>query len=104
MVRWICNVKVKDRVPSKELTERLGTDDIMSVRRQNRLQWYGHVLRKEGTDWVKKYTEYEVQGSRPRGRPKRMWTEVVQKDCQARNLNREDAMDGSRWKKPIKIG
>jgi len=53
---------------------------------------------------VKKSMEYEVQGSRPRGRPKRTWKEVVQKDCQARNLNREDAMDRGRWKKLIKIG
>jgi len=30
--------------------------------------------------------------------------EVVQKDCQACNLNREDAVDRSRWKKLIKIG
>jgi len=28
----------------------------------------------------------------------------VQKDCQARNLNREDAMDCGRWKKLIKTG
>ena len=28
MVRWMCNVKVKDRVPSKELRERLRIDDI----------------------------------------------------------------------------
>jgi len=28
----------------------------------------------------------------------------VQKDCQACNLNREDAMDRGRWKKLIKIG
>jgi len=28
----------------------------------------------------------------------------VQKDYQACNLNREDAMDRSRWKKLIKIG
>ena len=48
--------------------------------------------------------EYEVQGSRPRGRPKRTWKEVVQKNCQARNLNREDAMDRGRWKKLIKTG
>jgi len=27
MVRWMCNLKVKDRVPSKELRERLGIDD-----------------------------------------------------------------------------
>ena len=42
---------------------------------------------------MKKCMEYEVEGSRPRGRPKRTWKEVVQKDCQARNLNKEDAMD-----------
>jgi len=48
--------------------------------------------------------EYEVEGARPRGSSKRTWTEVVQKDCQARNLNKEDAMDRGRWKKLIKIG
>jgi len=34
----------------------------------------------------------------------RRHAEVVQKDCQARNLNREDAMDRVRWKTLIKIG
>ena len=38
--------KLKDRVPSKELRERLGIDDIILVLQQNRLQRYGHVLQK----------------------------------------------------------
>jgi len=58
----------------------------------------------EDTDWVKKCMEYEVERSRPRGRAKRTWKEVVQKFCQASNLNKEDAMDRGRWKKLIKIG
>ena len=37
MVRWMCGVKLQDRIPSKELTERLGLDDIISVPQQNRL-------------------------------------------------------------------
>ena len=37
MVRWMCNVKVEDRVPSKELRERLGIDDIVLILQQNRL-------------------------------------------------------------------
>jgi len=45
--------------------------------------------------------DYEVEGARSRGRPKRTWRQVVQKDCQARKLNREDAMDHSRWRKQI---
>ena len=72
MVRWMCNVKVKDRVPSKELRERLGIDYIILILQQNRLRWYWHVLRKEDTDWVKKCMEYEVEGSRPRGRQEDM--------------------------------
>jgi len=101
----VCNVKVKDRVPSKELRERIGIDNIILILQQNRLRWYGHVLRKEDTDWVKKCMEYdEVEGSRPRGRPKRTWREVVQKDCQAHNLNWQDAIARSRRKKLIKIG
>jgi len=40
----------------------------------NRLRWYyGHVLRKEDTDWVKKCMDYEVEGSRP--------SEDMDRDC-----------------------
>jgi len=87
LVRWMCDVKVKDKVPNKELRERLGIDDVVLVLQQNSLRWYGHVLRKEDTDLVKNCMEYEVHGSRPGGRPKRTWRDVVQKDCQARKSN-----------------
>jgi len=59
------------------------------------------VLRKEDNDWVKKCIEYEVEGTTPRGRPKKTWRETVEKDCRARGLNREDAMDCSRWRNQI---
>jgi len=68
----------------------------------NRLRWCGHVSQKEANDWVKKCMEYEVEGARPRGRPKKTWRESVEKDCQARALNREDAMDCIRWMKQIR--
>jgi len=46
--------------------------------------------------------EYEVEGARPRGRPKKTWREIVEKDCQVRGLNREYAMDNIRWMKQIR--
>jgi len=70
IVRWMCDVKVTDKFPSKELTERLRIDYIILILQQNRLRRYGHVLRKEDTDWAKKCMEYEVEGSKPRGRQK----------------------------------
>ena len=72
------------------------------VLQQNRLRWYGHVLRKDDDDWVKKCMEHEVEGSRPRGRPNKTWKEVVREDCQVRKLNKEDAMDSWKWRKVIK--
>jgi len=56
----------------------------------------------QDNDWVKKCMEYEVEGARPRGRPKKTWTEIVEKDCQVHGLNREDAMDRIRWMKQIR--
>ena len=54
--------------------------------------------------WLgEKCTEHEVEGPRPRGRPQRTWREVVVKDCQARKLKKEDAIDHSRWRKLIKF-
>ena len=47
MVRWMCGVKLKDRLPRKELRERLGIDDIALVLQKNRLRWYWHVLQKK---------------------------------------------------------
>jgi len=29
-------------------------------------------------DWVKKHMEYEVEGAKPRGRPKKTWREIVE--------------------------
>ena len=61
MVRWMCDVSVKDKGRSSGLRERLGLDDIISVLQQNRLCWYGNVLQKEDNDWVKKCMEYDVK-------------------------------------------
>jgi len=40
---------------------------------QKRLRWYDHVLIKDESDCLKKCTDYEVKGARPRGRPKKTW-------------------------------
>jgi len=61
------------------------------------------VLQKEDYDWVKKCMECEVEGARPRGRPKQTSREIVEKDCQTHKLNGEDVMDRIRWRNQIKV-
>jgi len=49
----------------------------------------------------KKYIDYEVEGVRPRKRPKKTWNEVTEKDCQTRQICK-DAMDRIKCRKLIK--
>jgi len=42
-----------------------------------------------------------VEDARPRGRPKKTWRQIVEKDCQTYKLNKEDAVDCKRWRKQI---
>ena len=39
MVRWICSVSLKDRIPSKELNSYLGVSSVTDVVRRGRLRW-----------------------------------------------------------------
>ena len=109
----LCHKHLDYHIPQRSLSATLATRPqvsvtflstvICTVLQQNRLRWYGHVLRKDDDDWVKKCMEYEVEGPRPRGRAKRTWREVVREDRQARKLNaEEDAVDRSKWTKMIK--
>ena len=71
VVGWMCGVELEDRLPGGELGERLGVDDVALVLQRSRLRWCGHVLRKDGGDWVRRCVEHEVEGPGPRGRPGR---------------------------------
>jgi len=44
------------------------------------MRWYGYVLRNDKND-LEKCVDYEAEGVKPRGRPKKTWNEVVEKDC-----------------------
>ena len=58
----------------------LSIEKISDVMRCSRLRWVGHVLSKEGNDWVKKSMEMTVEGSRGRRRLKMTWEKVVERE------------------------
>jgi len=98
VVGWMCGVELKDRLPGGELRERLGVDDMALVLQQNRLRWYGHVLRGDDDDWVRRCVGHQVEGPGPGGGPEGTWREVVREGCQARRLSGEDAVDRCGWR------
>ena len=78
MVRWTCNVRLKDHISSDSLLRKLGINNIQTLLRYNRLHWFGHVVRNDGC--INSITEFEVVGQRGRGRPKKTWKDTINND------------------------
>ena len=91
-------VSLREKETNAELRESMGIEKISDVMRCSRLRWMGHMLRKEGNDWVKKSMEMTVEGSRGRGRSKITWEKVAERHMKVRGLVRNDAKDGVKWR------
>ena len=74
MLRWMCNVKLNDKVSSGSILSKRGLQDIETILRTNRLRWFGHVERSAG--WINHVRNLEVQSQQKRpGRPKLTWND-----------------------------
>ena len=74
------NVQVRGLV-----TKHLGRhDSLLTVAKKRKLRWFGHVMRAKGT-LANIILQGTVEGTRKRGRPKRMWKDDV-KDWTGRTM------------------
>jgi len=63
----------------------------------SRLNWFGHVERKDSGDWVEQCMALEIVGTRPRS-PKK----PVKDDMKSFGLSHEDALEKNDWRVRIK--
>jgi len=63
-----------------------------------RLRWYGHLQRKDASDWVSKCRDLEVVGQRCRGRSRKTWMQCVEDDMRRVKLCGDDAQDRVDWR------
>ena len=101
MLRYMAGVTLADRVTSEEVANRCGVKPVLTVVREGRLRWFGHVKRREGEGLLGEVMNLEVPGVRPRGRPKKQWKDNVKEDLREMNLTEADAMDRSCWRAAI---
>ena len=59
--------------------------------RKTRFRWFGHVKRKDENSILRRVNELELEGRRPVGRPKKTWSEVVEKDIRKLNITEDMA-------------
>ena len=101
MLRYMAKIRWGDRVSNEEVFRRCGIESLVTVLSRTRLRWFGHVMRREETHIVRRAMNFEVEGRRPAGRPKKTWKQGVEEDMRRLNINEEMAGDRSQWRRLI---
>ena len=97
-VREMCGVQLKDRKISTDLMFMLGLMEAMDqLAMASSVCWYGHVLRKEDGHVFRKTSDFDFEGQRKKGRPKRTWKLQVEEESVKVGLRREDVLCRSKW-------
>ncbi|KAI5753087.1 hypothetical protein M8J77_023326 [Diaphorina citri] len=65
---------------------------------ERRLQWYAHVMRRDGEYVGKRVRQIQVERRRTRGRLRKKWEHCVNKDLEEKGLSEEDVNNRGRWK------
>ncbi|KAL4131010.1 hypothetical protein QTP88_008370 [Uroleucon formosanum] len=65
---------------NKELQEELGLAPVTSYIKGQRLQWFGHIMRKNKEETIRAVIEWKPEMKRPRGRPRKRWYDIVEED------------------------
>ena len=99
MVRAMCGVKLADRRNTIELMDMLGLKETVDkMVKANAVRWYGHVLRRENDNILRRAMVFKVNERRKRGRPKRTWKNQVEESVRRIGLKEEDAVNRTRWR------
>ena len=62
------------------------------------VHWYGHVLRRDKKNFLRRALDIAVKGTRKRGRPMKTWLRVVVILSRKVLLNKGDVDNRSRWR------
>jgi hypothetical protein len=90
----MCGVKLKDRKRTSELMLMLElSEDIVTVVGWLRLRWYGHVMKKDLTDGVRRMLDVEIADVVWKGQPHLEWRQVVEKIVLRMGLQCSDMLD-----------
>ncbi|KAL5176375.1 LINE-1 retrotransposable element ORF2 protein [Glycine soja] len=104
MLRWMCGKTRQDKIRNEAIRERVGVAPIVEKIVENRLRWFGHVERRPVDSVVRRVDQMERrQTIRGRGRPKKTIREVIKKDLELNDLDRNIVLDRTLWQKLIHV-
>ena len=101
MLRWMCGVTRKDKIRNEHIR---GTTRVAQASKkitERRLNWYGHVMMRDGDHILRKVLRADVPGKRKRGRPKTRLKDACQRDLKSTGLRAGEETDRAIWRRKI---
>jgi len=78
----ILGVSLRDRRRNLDIKKELGINlSVVQIIRKRRLSYFGHVVRMNKERCPNMLLYGQIEGTRPRGRPKKKWIDNIQEDC-----------------------
>ena len=68
---------------------------------EKRLNWYGHVMRRDGEHILRKVMRADIPGQRKRGRPKTRWKDACQRYLKSTGLRAGEETDRVMWRRKV---
>ena len=85
------------------MMEMLGLKETLDrMAKANGVRWYGHVIRRDNDNILKKAMMMEVNKKQKRGRPKLTWRRQVKESVKKVGLKIEEAGDRTRWREGVR--
>ena len=104
MLRFAMGVTRKDKIRNEYIGSTVKVERLGMKMREGRLRWYGHVMRRDQEYVGRKIMEMELSGKRKRGRPKRIFLDVVKEDMGEVGAKETDVENRKVWRKTIGRG
>jgi hypothetical protein len=96
------NMKWFDRITNEDLWSITQQETIENQIKRRKLNWIGHTLRKETGATEKTVLDWNHQGYRRRGRPKRTWRRTIEDEIRGTRRSWNEvkgiARDRINWK------
>ena len=93
MLRFAMGMTRKDKIRNEHIRSTVKVERLGMKVKEDRLKWYGHIMRRDQEYVGRKMMEMELPGKRRRGKPKRRFLDVVKEDMGevgAKETNVED--------------
>ncbi|KAL1451862.1 hypothetical protein WDU94_006198 [Cyamophila willieti] len=102
MERSILGFTRRDRKRNTWIRAKTKVTEVSKKIQERRLQWYGHVERRDESYIGKRIENIIERGRKGRGRPKKRWRNCVNEDLREKSLSGNEAHNRTAWKRLTK--